>query len=131
MLPSVFRGWCLRPATIRLPRNVAGAGRTGAAIRTILPLHTRSTRMERWMYRATANITLPTTIIGSLPRPSWYSEELGKRPFLDAMVNARFREQYTDAVSVYLRDQETAGLDIVTDGDAHYDNDVGGQSWTS
>jgi len=83
------------------------------------------------MYRATANITLPTTIIGSLPRPSWYSEELGKRPFLDAMVNARFREQYTDAVSVYLRDQETAGLDIVTDGDAHYDNDVGGQSWTS
>ena len=24
-----------------------------------------------------------------------------------------------------------AGLDIVTDGDAHFDDDVGGQSWTA
>ncbi|MCH7551591.1 MAG: hypothetical protein IIA35_07840, partial [Proteobacteria bacterium] len=47
------------------------------------------------------------------------------------MVNARFREQYTDAVSVYLRDQETAGLDICTDGDARFDEDVGGHSWFS
>ena len=37
----------------------------------------------------------------------------------------------TPAVSVYLTEQETAGLDICTDGDAHYDPDVGGQSWTS
>jgi hypothetical protein len=35
------------------------------------------------------------------------------------MVNARYREQYEDAVSVHLRAQETAGLDICTDGDAH------------
>jgi 5-methyltetrahydropteroyltriglutamate--homocysteine methyltransferase len=47
------------------------------------------------------------------------------------MVNSRFREQYTDAVSVYLRDQELAGLDICTDGDCRFDQDVGGQSWTS
>jgi 5-methyltetrahydropteroyltriglutamate--homocysteine methyltransferase len=32
---------------------------------------------------------------------------------------------------VYLRDQEVAGLDIVTDGDCRFDQDVGGQSWTS
>ncbi|MBI3435754.1 MAG: cobalamin-independent methionine synthase II family protein [Proteobacteria bacterium] len=83
------------------------------------------------MLRATANITLPTTITGSLPRPSWYTEDLGHRSFLDAMVNSRFREQYIDAVSVYLREQEIAGLDIVTDGDAHFDQDVGGQSWTA
>jgi 5-methyltetrahydropteroyltriglutamate--homocysteine methyltransferase len=83
------------------------------------------------MYRATKDIILPTTIIGSLPRPSWYTENLGTRSFLDAMVNARFREQYVDTVSVYLREQEIAGLDIVTDGDCHFDNDVGGQSWTS
>jgi 5-methyltetrahydropteroyltriglutamate--homocysteine methyltransferase len=81
------------------------------------------------MLRATANIVLPTTIIGSLPRPSWYTENLGTRPFLDAMVNSRFREQYTDAVGSYLRAQELAGLDIVTDGDARFDEDVGGQSW--
>jgi hypothetical protein len=29
---------------------------------------------------------------------------------------------------VYLHQQ---GLDIVSDGDAHFDSDVGGQSWTS
>ena len=65
------------------------------------------------MYRATKDIILPTTITGSLPRPSWYTENLGNRHFLEAMVTRRFREQYEDAVSVHLRDQETAGLDIV------------------
>ena len=47
------------------------------------------------------------------------------------MVNSRYREQYEDAVSSYLRAQEVAGLDIVTDGDAHYDEEVGGMSWQS
>jgi 5-methyltetrahydropteroyltriglutamate--homocysteine methyltransferase len=83
------------------------------------------------MLKATAQKLLPTTITGSLPRPSWYTENLGTRSFLDAMVNSRFREQYVDALSVYLRDQEVAGLDIVTDGDCRFDQDVGGQSWTS
>jgi 5-methyltetrahydropteroyltriglutamate--homocysteine methyltransferase len=83
------------------------------------------------MYRATEGIVLPTTIIGSLPRPQWYTENLGLRTFREAMVLTGFREQYTDAVSAYLRDQETAGLDICTDGDAHFDADVGGHSWFS
>ena len=74
---------------------------------------------------------LPTSIIGSLPRPSWYTAALGAKSFLEAMVNARYREQYEDAVSVHLRAQETAGLDICTDGDAHYDDEVGGMSWQS
>lgn len=82
------------------------------------------------MLKATADLVLPTTIIGSLPRPSWYTENLGTRSFLDAMVEIRFREQYEDALSVYLRQQEVAGLDIVTDGDCRFDHDVGGQSWT-
>jgi 5-methyltetrahydropteroyltriglutamate--homocysteine methyltransferase len=83
------------------------------------------------MYRATKDIMLPTTITGSLPRPSWYTENLGTRMFLDAMVSRRYREQYIDTLSCYLRDQEIAGLDIVTDGDCRFDDDVGGQSWTS
>jgi 5-methyltetrahydropteroyltriglutamate--homocysteine methyltransferase len=83
------------------------------------------------MYRATKDIMLPTTITGSLPRPSWYTENLGTRMFLDAMVSRRYREQYTDTLCCYLRDQELAGLDIVTDGDCRFDDDVGGQSWTS
>src|SRR5580700_10401261 len=83
------------------------------------------------MFKASLGKMLPTTIIGSLPRPSWYTENLGTRSFLDAMVTTRFREQYVDALSVYLREQEVAGLDIVTDGDCRFDQDIGGQSWTS
>src|ERR1700739_1775065 len=83
------------------------------------------------MFKASAGKTLPTSIIGSLPRPSWYTAVLGDKTFLEAMVNARYREQYEDAVSVHLRAQETAGLDICTDGDAHYDDQVCGMSWQS
>jgi 5-methyltetrahydropteroyltriglutamate--homocysteine methyltransferase len=83
------------------------------------------------MLKTTAGIMLPTTITGSLPRPSWYTENLGTRSFLDAMVTSRFREQYVDALAVYIREQELAGLDIVTDGDCRFDQDIGGQSWTS
>src|SRR3990170_53483 len=91
----------------------------------------RQDREEPSMFRATSGMVLPTTIIGSLPRPAWYTECLGRRSFREAMVNARFREQYIDAVSCFIRDQETAGLDIVTDGDARFDADVGGPSWFS
>jgi 5-methyltetrahydropteroyltriglutamate--homocysteine methyltransferase len=83
------------------------------------------------MLKATAGLVMPTTITGSLPRPSWYTENLQLKSFLDAMVISRFREQYVDALSVYLREQEVAGLDILTDGDCRFDQDVGGQSWTS
>jgi len=83
------------------------------------------------MYRATDGIVLPTSIIGSLPRPTWYTENLGRRSFMEAMINARYREQYNDAVAAFIHDQELAGLDIFTDGDAHYDTEVSGYSWFS
>lgn len=83
------------------------------------------------MLKASANIVLPTSIIGSLPRPTWYDVKLGRQSFLEAMANSRFREQYEDAVSAFLRAQEVAGIDIVTDGDAHFDDEVAGMSWTS
>src|SRR5208337_142921 len=92
--------------------------------------HNEETR-EDPMYKASASAILPTSIIGSLPRPAWYTAVLGNQTFLEAMVNARYREQYEDAVSVHLRAQEMAGLDICTDGDAHYDEQVGGMSWQS
>jgi 5-methyltetrahydropteroyltriglutamate--homocysteine methyltransferase len=83
------------------------------------------------MYTATAGSALPTTIIGSLPRPGWYTENLGRREFREAMVERSYREQYLDAVSTFLRDQEVAGLDIVTDGDCRFDADVAGHNWFS
>jgi len=83
------------------------------------------------MLGATKDKILPTTITGSLPRPSWYTENLGLKSFVEAMVETRFREQYEDALAVYLNQQEIAGLDIFSDGDVRFTQDIGGQSWTS
>src|SRR5262245_60084434 len=79
----------------------------------------------RKMFKASDRKPLPAAIIGSLPRPSWSPAVLSTKSYLEAMLNARYREQYEDEVSVHLRAQETAGLDICTDGDAHYDEEVG------
>ena len=43
---------------------------------------------------------------------------MGGRAFRDAMGDARYREQHTDAEGAYVRDKKRAGLDIVIDGDA-------------
>ncbi|MBT4749510.1 MAG: hypothetical protein HOO19_09280, partial [Rhodospirillaceae bacterium] len=83
------------------------------------------------MYKGSEGTVLPTSIIGSLPRPAWFTGNLGRRSFLEAMVDSRYREQYEDAVMVYLKAQELAGIDICTDGDAHYDDQVAGSSWQS
>ena len=72
---------------------------------------------------------LLTTITGSIPRPHWFTHNLAGRPFSVAMTDIAFREQYTDAVAAYLSDQTRAGLDLLTDGDARCDCDVGGRSW--
>src|SRR4029450_8225373 len=81
------------------------------------------------MLNATRDQILPTSITGSYPRPHWFTEELRGRGFKDAMGDSRFREQYLDAVACLVREQEMAGLDIVTDGDSRFDLTVGGKSW--
>ena len=81
------------------------------------------------MLNATRDRILPPTITGSYPRPQWFTEELRGRGFKDALGDSRFREQYLDAVSCLVREQEMAGLDIVTDGDSRFDLTVGGKSW--
>ena len=40
-----------------------------------------------------------------------------------------FREQFTDAHAIVVADQLRAGLDILTTGDYHLDEDVAGRSW--
>ena len=47
------------------------------------------------------------------------------------MADVAYREQYVDAVSSVLSDQELAGLDILTNGDYHLDADIAGRSWFS
>jgi 5-methyltetrahydropteroyltriglutamate--homocysteine methyltransferase len=81
------------------------------------------------MFTVSKDHPLLTTITGSLPRPHWFVANLQGRPFSLAMTDIAFREQYTDAVASYLSDQTRAGLDLLTDGDARCDCDVGGRSW--
>lgn len=81
------------------------------------------------MLTVTRDMTLPTAITGSYPRPLWYDASLGGRSFKAALGDSLFREQYLDAVAAVINAQEAAGLDIVTDGDARFDLAVGGKSW--
>jgi hypothetical protein len=77
----------------------------------------------------TRDMVLPTTITGSYPRPLWFDRSLAGRSFKSALGDSLFREQYLDAVASIIAEQETAGLDIVTDGDSRFDLTVGGKSW--
>ncbi len=45
------------------------------------------------------------------------------------MLDVRFREKFEDALSVVISDQERAGLDVLSTGDFHVDEDVAGRSW--
>jgi 5-methyltetrahydropteroyltriglutamate--homocysteine methyltransferase len=70
-------------------------------------------------------VLLPTTQVGSYPRPIYMQGrvfEVG----IDAQEfpSFRTRELYRSAVAAVVRDQERVGLDIVTDGGQHYENET-------
>jgi 5-methyltetrahydropteroyltriglutamate--homocysteine methyltransferase len=59
---------------------------------------------------------LPATIVGSLPKPSWLAKpEVLWAPW--QLSGAALEEGKRDAVLIALKEQEAAGLDIVTDGE--------------
>src|SRR5207302_5993593 len=68
---------------------------------------------------------LPTTMVGSYPRPHWFTHQLLGRDVRVAFKEVQHEEAYHDAVATVIRDQEEAGLDIVTDGNMWYDDYVG------
>ncbi len=68
---------------------------------------------------------LPTTMVGSYPRPQWFKHQLLGRDIRVAFKEVQHEEAYHDAVATVIRDQEEAGLDIVTDGNMWYDDYVG------
>ena len=45
------------------------------------------------------------------------------------MMDPWYREQFSDAHAIVISDQLRAGLDILTTGDYHLDEDVAGRSW--
>jgi 5-methyltetrahydropteroyltriglutamate--homocysteine methyltransferase len=81
------------------------------------------------MFTATKDLLLPTAVTGSWPRPRWFGAQLAGRPLSTCMKDVGFREQYTDALSAVIDDQERAGLDILTNGDYHHDDSIGGHLW--
>ena len=60
---------------------------------------------------------LKTTITGSLPKPAWLAEPEKLWAPWAAKDPARLEEAKHDAVRLAIRDQEEAGIDIVTDGE--------------
>jgi 5-methyltetrahydropteroyltriglutamate--homocysteine methyltransferase len=81
------------------------------------------------MFTATKDVLLPTTVTGSWPRPAWYTVNLEGKPLSARLNDVVYREQFFDAVSAVVSDQERAGLDIITNGDYHHDHDFAGRAW--
>lgn len=66
---------------------------------------------------------LPTSMIGSYAMPGWL--ERLKTEFFARRISRHDLDEINDAASkAAIKDQETAGLDIVTDGEARRDNMV-------
>ena len=59
---------------------------------------------------------LPTTMVGSYPRPNWFTHQLDGRDLLEAFKVIHHAEAYEDATRTVIKDQELAGLDILADG---------------
>ena len=57
-----------------------------------------------------------------------HGEHVG-RPLDTAMMDPWYREQFSDAHAIVVSDQARCGLDILTTGDYHLDEDVAGRSW--
>jgi 5-methyltetrahydropteroyltriglutamate--homocysteine methyltransferase len=77
------------------------------------------------MPRKIVDTILPTTMVGSYPRPRWFHQQLLGRDIRVAFKEVEHEEAYDDATAAVIRDQEEAGLDIVTDGQMYYDDYVG------
>src|SRR6476660_3982065 len=78
------------------------------------------------MPKGLPNTLLPTTLVGSYPQPDWLIDraKLADRLPPRVRVNELWRvapqwleEAQDDATLLAIRDQELAGLDIITDGE--------------
>jgi 5-methyltetrahydropteroyltriglutamate--homocysteine methyltransferase len=66
---------------------------------------------------------LPTTVVGSYSVPEWL--ERLKNDYYQRRISAQhLREIHEVAIKAALKDQELAGVDIVSDGELRRDNDV-------
>src|SRR4030081_2707423 len=79
------------------------------------------------MPRKITNTLLPTTMIGSYPKPRRYPRyNLGGADLLEWWKLEENWHAWWDATTACISDQALAGLDIVTDGQMHFDDYGGG-----
>src|SRR5688572_30659124 len=76
----------------------------------------RRTCGPRSSRRAMPEHLLPTTLVGSLPRPAWLATPENVRPDW-RLEGDLLREGQDDAVLLALQLQDEVGLDVVTDGE--------------
>ena len=50
-------------------------------------------------------VLLPTTMVGSYPRPAWFTQQLAGRDVLEAFKVASHAEAFHDATHVVIKDQ--------------------------
>lgn len=63
------------------------------------------------------DILLPTTMVGNYPNPRWYDgQAFATFPQGEFVYDSISREAFEDAVAAIVRDQEMAGLDVISDG---------------
>ena len=72
---------------------------------------------------APANPLLATSVVGSYSVPEWL--ERLKTDFYQRRISGQYLEDIHEvAIKAALKDQETAGVDVVSDGELRRDNDV-------
>jgi methionine synthase II (cobalamin-independent) len=63
------------------------------------------------------DVLLPTSMVGNYPNPRWYDgQAFAKYPKGEFIYDAISREALEDAVLAIVHDQESAGLDVISDG---------------
>jgi 5-methyltetrahydropteroyltriglutamate--homocysteine methyltransferase len=68
---------------------------------------------------------LPTTLVGAYPRPVFMEGKVfGEGVHAPEFPSFRMRELYRHSVALAVKDMTDAGLDIVTDGGQHYENET-------
>jgi 5-methyltetrahydropteroyltriglutamate--homocysteine methyltransferase len=71
------------------------------------------------------DVLLPATMVGSWPRPLWLRGSVLRESVDDVdYVDAYQRTLYEDAVRLCVKDQDLAGLDIVTDGNQYFQGET-------
>src|SRR3954470_18706151 len=77
---------------------------------------TSALRTRRRMATSNEELMLKTTIAGSLPKPGWLAETDKLWPTW-RQQGAELEKAKRDATLLWLKEQEDAGIDIVTDGE--------------